>query len=304
MSQPLVQITKGDLHLILDITSLLGETAAPQQPKAATYVAPKVPTTKRTAPVQQPKAAAVKPKASAKPKRAKRTAKPSGAPTYQQIRELCSQGRHDEAVSLVPANWPHVVASIEAHRAKHGNGVAVAPKPKASPPQSRKAPIGSGRKPKASTKAATKVATCDKHIGVILTPTGCPICREPEAPKPTPKPKASPVKQQPKAATPQANKLAAAKAKAAKAAAKRAIGASKAPRGNKPQAFPPSVVTEADLVLGWAALAAQGHADVLRTAHQATAEAFGLAVRDGSKAEAAKQLARLRNLDNLLQQVG
>lgn len=240
MSSPIVHLSNGHgLDLIVDITSILpmfttnGQAPAMATKVASTYEKP----ASKPAPAKVAKSAS-KPAKVSPPKAPAKSDKPA----YAQIKALTFAGQHDEAIRVALAEgWPHVVESIERHRAK---GIA------------RKVEATALPAPKPSTKV------------------------------PAPKPASAK-----KASTPITKK-----------AAGKAVKASKAPVGNKPQAFPKagSYMSESDLVLHWSQCKANGHVDIVQVAHQAVAKAFATAMVKGDKAEASIMMKRLKSLDALL----
>jgi hypothetical protein len=73
-----------------------------------------------------------------------------------------------------------------------------------------------------------------------------------------------------------------------------------APTANRPQAFPPSCKTEAELVLWWAKCAEQGHRDVLVGARMLTGKAIHAATRANDKGALRIQRKRMEALGTLL----
>lgn len=117
---------------------------AMDQPKAAPVANQKP----KASPIATASKKPVARKASKKPMA--RTSKKSDKPTYQEIRRLTAEGRHDEAIVMAEAEgWTHVVDSVNSHRAKHAA-------PKEQPAKVEpKAPV----KPKASVAPKEQPAT-------------------------------------------------------------------------------------------------------------------------------------------------
>ena len=298
-------------------------TTAAQQPKAAAAVAQLAETAKPSKRTTTPKASkpASQPKAD-KPVR-------DGKAVHAAIRLATTEGRYDDARRLAAdKGWSHVVDSVNAHEAKHGQPKAETEQATATTPETAKPSKSASKAAAKPTKSARP--KCAEHNRFLSNAGVCYSCspelnpyvkpKADEAPAPTKSvAKAAPAKRQPKAAPTTTKPLGATKSLAAGQVTKAATSKAKPSKELAKKAAPTksarvtksaddaklgtgltASLSENDLALYWLGLADAGHRDLLEAALNGCQEQLAMYVKDGNKLMGNVYKRRVANLEACL----